>query len=213
MKKILLLLSLITVITGCNFKSTNKTIIENDHIKFNKAYDKASKCSNIVDTIFLGLRFGMSSAQVNSHLEDMLKKGKLKINIFNKYEYTLIFENNGVKATLSAEYFKDKLYKFSLNFEEYGINDVYIPMDDQVMVNLAKRVFLTKIQINKEKYDSYYYTLDGLGTFANFIRGNLLVEFSPLGKMNYINIPVEKEKEIYDKKIKQKNTQSSISDL
>ena len=49
--------------------------------------------------------------------------------------------------------------------------------------------------------------------YSCFINKNLLVEFSPLGSMSYINIPIEVQKEAHDKKGGQEKRKESISDL
>lgn len=199
---------------SCNKPSNNiSDTIKTDFSKYNEAYNEAAKSPMIVDTIFLGLRFGMTEKEVNSYLKEMKKKGKISINGLGKYEYILTTKDASIKSSLNADYFKGKLYKFSIIFEEYGINGTFIPMNQEVMVNGAKNAFLGKTYINKEKFSRYYYNLEGLGKYSCFINNNLIVEFSPLGSMSYINAPIERQKEMQKSEHKKKKALNTMSDL
>lgn len=215
MRNTLFIVSIILIIlSSCNLKThTEGDKKETDLSKYNKAYENASKSKVVIDTIFLGLKFGMTEVEVNNYLSKMMDIGKISIDNIGRYEYILVGKDRSVKSTLSTDYFNGKLYKFSLNFQEYGINGVYIPMDEKIMVDHAKSLFLAKIHINKDKFDSYYYTLDGIGLFSYFIKNNLVVEFNPLGSMSYINAPSEREKEIYELNVKKEKSRNTISDL
>ena len=46
-----------------------------------------------------------------------------------------------------------------------------------------------------------------------FVKDNLIVEFSPLGRMSYTNAPVERAKKIFEAKQKAKKSKQTMSDL
>lgn len=201
-------------VSSCNPKQNkNDYKINTAFEKYNEAYKKASQSKILIDTIFLGLRFGMTEKEVNNYLSEMKFKGKLGSDDIGRYEYKLINGNNTVKSSLSAEYYQGKLYKFSLDFQEYAVNDIYIQIDKKIMVNCAKNAFLNKSAIKNERFNAFYYTLEGIGMFSCFIKNNLLVEFSPLGNMSYINIPIESQKENQEKQAKKQKSQDSMMDL
>lgn len=198
---------------GCGVQP-NKNKEENSessqYSKYMDAYRKASRSEIIIDTIFLGLRFGMNEAEVNDHLQKMVHKGKLIINDFGEYRYTLSLNSHkSINTSLSVSFFDDELYRLTLNMEEYKIGSTVIKITDKHVVNEAKLAFIRKNQMKKEKFDPYYYVLDGLGGFSCYINKNMIVEFSPLGSMSYINTPVEVKREEY----KNRKAKESMSDL
>ncbi|WP_368124794.1 hypothetical protein [Bacteroides cellulosilyticus] len=217
MKKITFLLMAImpTIFCACNLQSNKKTDSELSELdKYEIAYKEASNSTITLDTIFLGLRFGMTQKEVDDHLRKMQDNRKLKTDGFGRYQYVFFLnENTTLTSSLSADFYNDKLYKFMLNIDGYYLGNNLIPFDGQHLSNKAKSLFVAKYKIDKDNFNAYYYTLEGLGMYSCFINKNLLVEFSPLGSMSYINIPIEVQKEAHDKKGGQEKRKESISDL
>lgn len=208
---------LITMLYSCNHQSKQEAINNfnvSEKSKYEAACNIAAKSEVILDTIFMGLRFGMTEKEVNDHLRNMLDDGKLETNGLGAFQYSpTVDKNSTLKSTMSAEFFNGQLYKFTLLFHEYAIGGLAIPVDDQFLANKAKSLFLRKYKINKDNFNAYYYTMEGLGMFSCFINKNMIVEFNPLGSMSYINAPVSKQKNDYESKKEQQNIKESISDL
>lgn len=214
MSRMFFILSIILIIfTSCT-QQEKKSNAKSDLSIFKEAYDKAAASDVVLDTIFLGLRFGMNKEEMHNHLREMAYKGKLEANNIDGYQYLLATDKNSIlRASLSADFFEEKLYKFTLSFQDYRSNGIPIPVDEKYMVNRAKSLFVMKYPINKDNFNGYYYTLEGIGLFSCFIKKNMVVEFNPLGSMSYINAPIEKRKDASDKKKKQEKIKESISDL
>lgn len=204
-----------TIFCACNLQSNKKTDSELSELdKYEIAYKEASNSTITLDTIFLGLRFGMTQKEVDDHLRKMQDNRKLKTDGFGRYQYVFFLnENTTLTSSLSADFYNDKLYKFMLNIDGYYLGNNLIPFDGQHLSNKVKSLFVAKYKIDKDNFNAYYYTLEGLGMYSCFINKNLLVEFSPLGSMSYINIPIEVQKEAHDKKGGQEKRKESISDL
>lgn len=217
MKKItfLLVAFMTTMFCACNLQSNQKTEPKLSELeKYKIAYNEASNSAITLDTIFLGLRFGMTQKEVDNHLRVMQDNRKLRTDGFGRYQYVFFLnDNTTLTSSLSAEFFNDKLYKFMLKIDGCYVGNTLMSFDSQYLSNKAKSLFLAKYKIDKDNFVGYYYTLEGLGMYSCFINKNLLVEFSPLGGMSYINIPVEVQKEAYDKKGGQQKRKESISDL
>lgn len=211
----LLIAAIATIFCACDMQSNRKTKQKLSELeKYKLAYKEASNSAITLDTIFLGLRFGMTQKEVDNHLRKMQDNRKLKTDGFGRYQYIFFLnDNTTLTSSLSAEFFNDKLYKFMLNIDGYYVGNTLISFDSQYLSNKAKSLFVAKYKIDKDNFVGYYYTLEGLGMYSCFINKNLLVEFSPLGSMSYINIPVEVQKEAYDKKGGQQKRKESISDL
>lgn len=204
-----------TIFCACNLQSNKKTDSELSELdKYEIAYKEASNSTITLDTIFLGLRFGMTQKEVDDHLRKMQDNRKLKTDGFGRYQYVFFLnENTTLTSSLSADFYNDKLYKFMLNIDGCYLGNNLISFDGQHLSNKAKSLFVAKYKIDKDNFNAYYYTLEGLGMYSCFINKNLLVEFSPLGSMSYINIPVEVQKKVHDKKGGQGKRKESISDL
>lgn len=216
MKKILFFIILSVIILSCqnNGKPKEATKMETMEEKYDNACKKAALSPQTVDTVFMGLTFGMSEKQAMSHLRKLLKDGKLEDN-FGSLTYTLTFGEKSARARISLSYFQDKLYEVSLNFYEMtaGGTSVFVPMDGKYLIQPARSAFTHKVNTTKDKYSSYQYNLSGIGWMFCFIKDNLIVEFSPLGRMSYTNAPVERAKKIFEAKQKAKKSKQTMSDL
>lgn len=216
MNKALFLLFIVSFITGCN---QNKQNTRDEFSKYVDARYEAELSEQIVDTIFLGLKFGMSEKEVNQHLNLLHQKGKLKLDAFGAYAYIMNTNEMKIKCSLGAEYFKGKLYYFRLRFNEWAPNsnsDHFLPISDRIrstVINASRRLFLQSSELKKIKYDKYYYQLSDSINRSSFIKNNLIVEFSPYGEIEYINAPIRKQKEEFDKQSKKKNIKNTISDF
>lgn len=217
MKKITFLLAafITTMFCACNLPSNKKAAPELSALeKYELAYKQASSSAIAIDTIFMGLRFGMSPKEVDNYLREMQDNAKLKTDGFGRYQYILpVYNSMALTASLSADFYNDKLYKFTLKFDGCYIGNTMIDTDSQTMSNRAKSLFVAKYKIDKDNFTGYYYSLEGLGMFSCFINKNLLVEFNPLGSMSYINIPIEVLNDVEEKHNNQQKRQESISDL
>ena len=212
MSRMIFILSLI-IFTSCT-QQEKKSNAKSDLSIFKEAYDKAAASDIVLDTIFLGLRFGMNKEEMHDHLREMAYKGKLEANNIEGYQYLLATDNNStVRASLSADFFEEKLYKFTLNFQDYRSNGIPISVDEKYMVNRAKSLFVMKYPINKDNFNGYYYTLEGIGLFSCFINKNMVVEFNPWGSMSYINAPIEIKKDAAEKNKDKQKIKETISDL
>ena len=61
-----------TIFCACNLQSNKKTDSELSELdKYEIAYKEASNSTITLDTIFLGLRFGMTQKEVDDHLRKM----------------------------------------------------------------------------------------------------------------------------------------------
>lgn len=182
--------------------------------KYEKACKKAALSPQTVDTVFMGLTFGMSEKQAIAHLRKLLKEGKLENNL-GDLTYTLTFAGQSSRARISLSYFQDKLYEIRLNFYEMrvGESSMFVPMDGKYLIQPARAAFTNKVNTTKEKYSSYQYNSSGIGWMFCFIKDNLIVEFSPLGVMSYTNAPIERAKKIFEIKQKAEKSKQTISDL
>lgn len=214
MKNILILISTILTFTSCSYNvGADKKQTKSAFEIYNEAYEKATKSKIDIDTIFLGLRFGMTKDEVYAHLKKMVRKGKIKINALDQYEYMFNTSTEEISATIGAKFFKGKLYELSLNLDTYYLNGVPLPsMDMEVMLDRIRTQFLVKYVINKKGVDRYNYNI-GIGNTFCYINKNLVVEFSPIGQMTYTNAPIAAKKDGQEKTEKVKKVKSSISDL
>ncbi len=120
MKCSLFILIFIVFLIGCKeYQKENQQKVIDEKIES----ELASLIRN--DTIFLGLRFGMSKSEFNSQLKKLLKEDKIYFNEANNYEYEFSFGDDELSikglATFGAEYFNDKLYKFSISVKPDGL--------------------------------------------------------------------------------------------
>lgn len=169
-------------------KQQNTNISDLDN--YNDAFKKASKTEIHVDTVFLGLRFGMTKKEVSSHMQEMRRTGKIKVNTLDQYEYLFKTNNGDIGARIGADFYEDKLYEVSLDLSTYYINGIPShSMDLDVMIDQVRSIFLSKYIVNKGIFDKYHYNI-GIGDTHCYVNKNLVVEFSPLGRVTYTNAPI-----------------------
>ena len=84
-----------TIFCACNLQSNKKTDSELSELdKYEIAYKEASNSTITLDTIFLGLRFGMTQKEVDDHLRKMQDNRKLKTDGFGRYQYVFFLNEN-----------------------------------------------------------------------------------------------------------------------
>lgn len=211
MKNVLILILMILV-TSCSINNPNKEVVTNPDT-YETAYEKASTSKLSIDTIFMGLRFGMSQKQVSSYMKNMLHDGKIRINDLGQYEYIFKTRNADISATLAANYFKGKLYEFIVNLDTYYINGVPLnTMSMDVISYGVKKLFLIKYLKEQTGFKKYNYN-NGLGNSICYIKDNLAIDISPIGVIRYINVPIEKQKASSDNKKKSSDITNTLSDL
>lgn len=212
--KIFILLLITATLASCSHDVKKNTEKAKDPFEvYNDAYDKATKSAENIDTIFLGLRFGMPKSEVITHLKRMKRQGKIKTNALEQYEYLFKTREADISATIGARFFEDKLYELELNLETYYINGVPLnSMSPKVLIDKVRGLFLNKYIVNKNDFEKYYYDI-GVGKNFCYINQNLVVEFNSIGQMTYTNAPIAAKKENQEKAEKSKSIKSSIADL
>lgn len=219
MKKTLLLLLVITCTLGCKQTKQQQQSTEDPFAYFN-AKDRAAESAQIVDTIFLGLRFGMSKQEVDDFTSQLHQQGKLIPSGIGGYWYIMNTEKTKIKCLLQTKYFHDKLYNLQLSFMEWSsaLTDydfIRMNFDDDTSDKLlkeAKELFLQSAKSKNIFYDKYSeFPLDTID-YTLFVRDNLIVEFWPGGIIHYINAPVEKQMN-EEKKGNGADIKKSISDF
>lgn len=184
------------------------------------AKENAYLSTGSVDTIFLGLRFGMNRQEVNDYLDSLHQKGRLTLDDIGAYAYIMNTDGAKIKCTLGADFFQDKLYYFRLRFKGWNPDldeEEYFPIEleefMETLVNKARITFLQSSELKHIQYEKYYYQRLDSANYSSFIRDNLIVEFSPIGLIEYINAPIVKKKEEVDKMNKNKNIKETMSDF
>ena len=211
MKNVLILIMMIWV-TSCSIKNPSKEVATNPDT-YETAYEKASTSKQLIDTIFMGLRFGMSEKQVSSYLRKMLHDGKIRTNDLGQYEYVFKTRDADISATLGANYFNGELYEFIINLDTYYINGVPLnTMSMDVISDGVKGLFIIKYLKEEKGFKKYNYN-NGLGNSICYIKDNLAIDISPLGVIRYTNVPIERKKASSDNKKKSSDITETLSDL
>lgn len=211
MKNVLILIMMIWV-TSCSINNPSKEVATNPDT-YETAYEKASNSKQSIDTIFMGLRFGMSEKQVSSYLRKMLHDGKIRANDLGQYEYVFKTRNADISATLGANYFNGELYEFIINLDTYYINGVPLnTMSMDVISDGVKGLFIIKYLKEEKGFKKYNYN-NGLGNSICYIKDNLAIDISPLGVIRYTNVPIERKKSSSDNKKKSSDITETLSDL
>jgi hypothetical protein len=86
---------------------------EDPYTKGVKAQEAEAKSGTIIDTVFLGFRFGMSENEFLTHCESLAKQGKIKLTE-GVYTYPLEDALEKFDVAFGAEYHEDKMYKLTL---------------------------------------------------------------------------------------------------
>ncbi|UGU14237.1 hypothetical protein LS482_10985 [Sinomicrobium kalidii] len=146
----LVLLSIILIMSCNDVKNSKKKVdaksIVRDENSINPKTEKLKKYPK-KDTIFLGFRLGMSKSEFDSHLKELIKKGKLK------------HSNNSILYSLN---FKRQMLQ---NEDEYLFNDKYAKKEVEVEPEI-KVINLSYIGVLKPKFgDEKLYEL--ILTFKN----------------------------------------------
>ena len=179
---------------------------KNYHEQWNKDFETAlSEAQNSVaseDTIFLNFRFGMTEKDVRNHFNSLLKEKKVYLKN-EKFTYDFHASNETLKTTFVPEYFNDKLYRFTLLFNDDVLGGA---------ICMFKALDTFKEKAKSDGYTMYIYENILGKTEYYFIKKNIVIEFTNTGSttgstgmMIYTNQPVIELINQY-KKEKEKST-------
>lgn len=90
-------------------------------------FDKVAKLDSLasisdttIHSIFLDYEFGMTKSQFDAHTRKLQRQGKLKLDYLDRYYY--VFDGRFKhEANIAAQFYKGKLFKFSLNVDDMGV--------------------------------------------------------------------------------------------
>lgn len=163
------------------------------------------------DTIFLGLRFGMTKGEVSRELNMLKREGKISLNKLNQYEYTFDFSKEIVPykgiANLSTKYFNNKLYQLFVEVT---------PVGEIVNTEILQ---LKLVTLYMDKYSSPDFETKSLinqGTNYTWIEGNRMIKIiQSLSDVRiiYTDLVAKQEKEKYEIKSKTAQQDSIKNDI
>ncbi len=191
MKQILLILIVIGILTSCQSQRDKQQQAIDNRID----NELATGLRN--DTIFLGLRFGMTEKETSAHLNKLVSEKKIYLNTSSAYEYEFDFGENSMlskgQATFSADYFNDKLFKLSISVKS---------SDD--LISDAEYIQVKLMEIYASKYGYTCLTkksiLDDSDIYI-WINGNRMIKLVAGindARIFYIDLIAEQEKEEFD---------------
>jgi len=196
--KILLLfrISPLFILIACNNNAGNKISAEQtDKTNLEKTLSdleqKGLASKKIIDTVFLGYRFGMTQSEVLAHTKNLVEQGKLKTDYSGKYYFEIDSKlGTKYKGNVFAEYFENKLISIGVIF-----NDEPNPI----------LVFSDLADLYESKYGTYDYMDNPSKEFSIYnkiwIRNNLKIKIrSGISDalVDYIDLRYEKQKMVKD---------------
>ena len=206
MKKTLLLLIFIGTLISCQDYQRDKQQQAIDH-RIEKELARGERN----DTIFLGLRFGMTENEILRHFKKLTRENKLSLNESNTYEYEFDFGENSMpskgKATFSTDYFNNKLFKLSISVKS------------EDLVSNAQLIQLSLVKIYASKYGYSYLerkSLSGNTSYYIWIDGNRMIEIVAGindARIFYTDLIVEQAKEKFDDKETIEKTKAIKDDI
>jgi len=202
MKQIVFVLT-IMFLYSCNSKQNQEKQKED---KLSSAIENAQKSPIVETKLFLDFRFGMTEIEVESHLDSLLKIGKIFIDDSHKYKYEFTHES-GLKYNLgfSPQYYDGRLY------------EMYYPIQSSVSSydDLGYTVLFHSFMENKSDFKRFI-TKDSFGdpVYTN-IKDNLIVIFEKTVKpfMIYENAPISKIAKEESDRIKKEKSKNSSSEF
>ena len=150
----------------------------------------------------------MSEKEVNKRFDHLLKQDKISVSIEGSYLYKFKFDlPEEAIANLSGKFFKDRLYQFRLKFEtssRFQAITFYYEMCSMFREKYGVPIEVPSILV--EKKSDYV-----------FIQGNRKIEIDyPAYSsffVTYIDIPVDAEKDEFDKKQQAKSDSITKKDI
>ena len=162
------------------------------------------------DTIFLGIRFGMTERELLNYLHKLKKENKVYSNSSDNYEYKFDFGENSFPsqglATFSADYYNDKLYKFSIS----------VTSDDIISSAHLIQLKLFSLYISKYGVCLQKKSLINDSNDYVWINGNRMIELV-VGlndaRIYYTDLIADKNKKILDLEQERENKELIKSDI
>ena len=174
-------------------------------IELDSAKIKAQNSEILVDTIFLGFRFGMTEREVMTHFKKLIKQKKIYLDDFGDCRYELHGEYN-LKYTLGfiTEYYKGKLFKMTFLIEHFsGSDECYV-----MVFGIFKKAnpnyswYIVKNILGDDVYTSISHNL--IVTFEKFAGESAMI---------YENAPISLLKEKEEKIENEKKIRNTLSDF
>lgn len=192
MRKIIFIFIIPLFFWTCNSEQKEN---EKRNAKCFEAIKMAQNSEESVKSTFLGFEFGMTARQLQAYCAELVKAGKLKIDLSDSYYYTFNTTIGDSKVYICPEYHNDSLYRISFKFE------------DAMYIFKAQQMFRDK----NEDYSMQLLKLaDNLPMIVYMIKGNQIVKFDTgAGLMIYENAPVVKRIDI----IKEEKSKETLSDF
>jgi|GEM_PF-5253991 len=164
-----------------------------------------------IDSALLGFRFGMTEKEADTHFEELVKEGKLKIGKRSNYYYEIPYESlpEPLKCAFSLEYFNGKLFKITLS-----------PLDDELSSIYSSTIsYLTFSRALERRYGfptvAYKLGKEELPTEVWF-KNNIEISLSPgfvEPQAQYTDLKIEKIKEEQEAIEQSKKINENIQDL
>lgn len=171
------------------------------------AIEQAEQSEQIENELFLGFKFGMAEKEVEKHLDQLMKEGKIYINNVGEYQYDL-HDKYGSKfyITFVPHYHEGLLYEMVYPIERASIstgND-HIPVAS-----------FFKSSDEENKYEWYITENPFNGPIYTFVKNNLIVTFNNTGRslMKYTNAPVNKMASDLEELEREKKAKESSSEF
>ncbi len=193
MKKVLILLSCIVVLSACvgNNRNLQQKLLD-------KKINAGLKSGISHDTVFLGLCLGDPLKTVNDDLNVLVDKKELSINASGQYEYTFSFSGPGnsvvtARAVLSEKYYRDKLYQLILNVQSDNPSISYPPVLELSLLDLYKKqngddYLSSNTKITEySNYKDYYWVKGNSMTELKLSSGAVLVVYTDLLTQKLLN--------------------------
>nr|DAX75817.1 MAG TPA: hypothetical protein [Caudoviricetes sp.] len=189
----LTVINLSLLFIGCQSKQEEW----NNNLK--KALIVAENSNNIVDTIFLGFRYGMNKKEVDMHFANLMNAKKVYINKEGIGMYDFNAYKNTLKTSFNFQYYNDSLYQLSLI-----LKDEYSYSKESGFLCAIRAYETLQERAKAEGYNSYIYDMFG-NTEYYLIKGNSVIKFygyADRGIVEFTNQPIinkinkkEREKE------------------
>lgn len=125
MKRNLLFIFVILLISSCSYETKNEKGVEK---KYEQMLQKALNSTEREDTIYLGLIMGMTEKEVESHLKKLSKENKVYKNKYeNFYKSNLSYKKLDYTLTLIPEYYHGKLVRLVCPIDNrIGVSDHHV---------------------------------------------------------------------------------------
>ena len=161
-KKITLIILTLVLLISCN--QAEKKAKEKE-IAFDKKIESELNSGIRNDTIFLGYTFGMSEKEFNKKTSDLRKENKLYVNDSRTLAYKMTIDDNALgqdlEATLSPEYYNEKLFKLGVSVKSTKYNTPELTQLQLVRLFNDKYGFYDHSEKSILETTNNYYWIDG----------------------------------------------------